>query len=93
MARTIIRDEDWLRIEPLLPNNDNKAGRPPKNPRVMLEGICWILRTGAPWRDLPEEFGPWQSAYYRLSDWSKKGVWEQIWEILKKRIRQRITYD
>jgi transposase len=50
----------------------------------MLEGICWILRTGAPWRDLPAEFGPWQSVYYRLREWSKKGVWEQIWAVLKK---------
>jgi transposase len=92
MARTILKDEDWSRIKPLLPVN-NRAGRPPKNHRLMIEGICWILRTGAPWRDLPAEFGPWQSVYYRLREWSKKGVWEQIWAVLKKRIGQRITYD
>jgi transposase len=93
MARTILKDEDWSKIRPLLPMNKSRAGRPPKNHRLMLEGICWILRTGAPWRDLPAEFGPWQSVYYRLREWSKKGVWEQIWAVLKKRIRQRITYD
>ena len=85
MARTILRDEDWTKIEPLLPISKNKVGRPSRNHRLMLEGICWILRTEAPWRDLPVEFGPWQSVYYRLREWSKKDIWKQIWAVLKKK--------
>ena len=93
MPRMILKNDDWARIEPLLPISKNRVGRPPKNHRLMIEGICWVLRTGAPWRDLPAEFGPWQSVYSRLREWSKKSTWERIWAILKKRIRQRITYD
>jgi transposase len=93
MTRTVLKDEDWGKIKLLLPVSKNGVGRPPKDHRLMLEGICWVLRTGAPWRDLPKEFGPWESVYYRLRDWSKKGIWEDIWRVLKKRIRQRVTYD
>ena len=54
MARKILRDQDWKKIEFLLPSQQGKQGRPRKDDRLMIEGILWILRTGAPWRDLPE---------------------------------------
>jgi transposase len=59
MERLIrLTDAQWKRVEPLLPARSNKGGRPPKSHRHMLEGMLWILRTGAPWRDLPSAYGP-----------------------------------
>jgi transposase len=58
-----VTDAQWDFLEPLIPTHAAKTGRPPSDPRRMLNGIMWILRTGAPWRDLPERFGPWQTAY------------------------------
>lgn len=92
MARTMIRDEDWARIKPLLPKKQTKRGRPSLDNRIVIEAILWVLRTGAPWRDLPEEFPPWKSVYTRFWRWSKQGVWDEIWEHLKKRCRSRVTY-
>ena len=55
--------------------------------RLRIEAILWILRTGAPWRDLPELFGPWQSAYGRFRAWSENGVWQAIWSALSAKAR------
>src|ERR1700739_917099 len=87
MNRTIIKDEDWARIEPLFPKKQTKRGRLSIDNRMMIEGILWVLRTGAPWRDMPETFPPWQSVYTRFRRWSQQGLWDVIWENLKKRCR------
>jgi transposase len=92
MARTMIRDEDWAKIEHLLPQKKSRRGRPSINNRIIVEGILWVLRTGAPWRDLPGSFPPWKSVYTRFWRWSKIGVWDEVWKHLKKRCRPRITY-
>jgi transposase len=74
-----LTDEEWERIEPLLPP-ERKAGpgRPARENRIMVNAMVWILRSGSPWRALPERYGPWQSAHTRLSRWSSKGIWQNI---------------
>lgn len=82
MAREVLTDELWEILEALLPQ---PKGRPGKNDRVFIESVCWIVRTGAPWRDLPQEFGPWKTVYNRYSRWVKKGHLDKILGVLKKR--------
>lgn len=67
MKRHELSDEQWATICPLLPARTARTGRPPRDPRLIWNGIFWILRTGAPWRDLPERFGPWQTVYDHFS--------------------------
>jgi transposase len=78
MAREILTNEQWDRIRPLLPPQRPKTGRPAKDHRTVVEAIVWIDRTGAPWRDLPEEFGPWQSIATRFYRWVEAGVWDHV---------------
>jgi len=78
-----LSDEQWERISLLLPPEGGR-GRPAKPNRLMLNGILWILRTGAPWRDLPNRFGPWKSVYSRFSRWAKRGVWTKVFVELSK---------
>ena len=59
MRRHEISDDQWAFIEPMLPAHKAKTGRPPADHRTMVNGQLWLLRTGAPWRDLPERLGPW----------------------------------
>ncbi|MDR2566097.1 MAG: transposase, partial [Bifidobacteriaceae bacterium] len=66
-------DEMWERVEPVLPPRQG-SGRPFNDHRTAVEGICWRLRTGCPWRDLPGEFGPWQSVWRRYDRWAKDGT-------------------
>lgn len=75
--RHSLTDEQWRLIEPMLPRRDG-AGRPPKDHRLVLDGILWVLGTGVPWRDLPECFGPWKTIYERFRRWTRTGVWEEI---------------
>lgn len=60
-----------------------RGGRPRRDPRVMLNGIMWILATGSAWRDLPERFGPWQTVYHHFRDWRKRGVFARVIEALQ----------
>lgn len=59
-------------------------GRKPTNHRLVLDGIFWIARTGAPWRDLPDEFGKWSSVYRQFRRWTLAGLWEEIMEVLNQ---------
>ena|SRR5688572_22356807 len=83
MVRRYITDPIWENLAPHLPPERGYWGRPTKPHRLVLEGIIWILRTGAPWRDLPKEFGPWSSIYNKFNKWSKTGFLEKIWDCLK----------
>lgn len=76
-----LTDAEWIRLEPLLPGVGGR-GRPSRPHRIMLEAMLWILRTGAPWRDLPLEYGSWQTVYTRFSRWSQKDVLKRIFETL-----------
>jgi transposase len=77
--RDILTDEQWARLEPLLPPQKPVTGRPAKPHREVLEAILWVLRTGAPWRDLPaHDYGPWQTAANRFYRWRHAGVWDRV---------------
>lgn len=73
-----LSDAQWSKIQPLLPPETKTGGRDAKPHRLMVEAMLWILRTGAPWRDLPEEYGPWKSVYTRFSRWSRSGVFAHV---------------
>jgi transposase len=88
----MIKDTEWSKIAPLLPSQIGKQGRPRKNDRIVIEGILWMIRTGAPWRDLPPDFGSWETVYSRMRRWTLNGTWSKIWTILKKKCVPRITY-
>lgn len=74
----MISDELWDVIEPVLPVDAGRAGRPWADHRVILEGILWRYRVGAPWRDLPVQFGPWQTVWKRHHRWSFDGTYERL---------------
>ncbi len=95
MRRHQLTDEQWAAVEPLIPKKQARVGRPPEDPREMLDGILWVLRTGAPWRDLPERFGPWQTVYDYFSAWRKSGVYGRVLEALQIRLDRegRIDWD
>jgi transposase len=70
LIRTILTDAQWERIAPLLPGKEGDPGRSGGDNRAALEGMLWIVRTGAPWRDLPECFGKWFSVWKRFRRWA-----------------------
>lgn len=83
MIRTgVLSDEAWTLIEPLLPSAAGRRGRRWRDHRQTLEGIAWRFRTGSPWRDVPAEFGPWQTLWKRHRRWSTDGTYQQIFERL-----------
>jgi transposase len=71
-----LSESEWVRLQPLLP--PRKAGKPRQDDRRIVNGILWKLATGAPWRDLPERYGPWQTVYTRFRRWTLAGVWERL---------------
>jgi transposase len=78
MTRDTLTDQQWERRQPLLPPQKPKTGHPAKDHRLVLNGILWVLRTGAPWRAAPADYGPWQTLSTRFYRWVKAGVWDQI---------------
>src|SRR3954470_8810814 len=93
MRRHELTDEQWALVEPHLPRSKARTGRPPSDPRLMLNGIFWVLHTGAPWRDLPERFGPWQTVYDHFSKWRKAGVFARVVEALQLKLDARGLID
>ena len=77
MRRHELSDQQWETIKDLLPA-PKRRGRRPSDPRQMLNGMLWIVRTGAPWRDLPERYGPWETVYARFNAWSRDGTFDRI---------------
>ena len=73
LARHAISDADWARVEPLLPRRG-----PPADDRRFIDAVLWVARTGAAWRDLPDRFGPWNSAWRRFDRWAEAGVWARV---------------
>jgi transposase len=78
MRRHELTDDQWERLSPLLPPQRPRTGRPANDHRTILNGILWILRTGAPWRDLPERYGNWKTVYSRFRRWQEAGIWDHI---------------
>ena len=77
-------DEEWAFFAPFVIESGPKRGRPPKDHRLVLDGVFWIARTGSPWRDLPETFGPWASVYRQFRRWTLAGIWDLILEALNE---------
>ena len=77
-----LTDEQWELVRPLLPPQRGGVGRPPNDHRAVLGGILWVARTGSSWREMPEEYGKWETAYRRYELWLKQGLWRRILEAL-----------
>lgn len=84
MARLLMGDGEWAFFEQFILAIRGRGGRPASNHRLVLDGIFWIARTGAQWRDLPEEFGKWSSVYRQFRRWTLAGLWELILETLNE---------
>jgi transposase len=89
MARFDLSDVEWRIISPLLPNKPR--GVPRTDDRRVLNGIFFVLRTGSPWRDLPERYGPYTTVYNRYNRWAKTGVWLRIFEVLAEQSPQSMV--
>jgi transposase len=83
MGRHEISDENWVRIEHLIPGRRGGHGGVAKNNRLFINAIYFVAKTGLPWRDLPERFGKWDTVYQRFHRWCRKGVWATVFEVLK----------
>jgi transposase len=87
-----LTDAQWGLIEPQFPSR-SLIGRPTREPRQVLDGILWILHTGAPWRDLPERFGPWNSVYNTFRRWQDAGRIDAILEALQLKLNEEGLID
>ncbi|WP_190816212.1 IS5 family transposase [Saccharopolyspora pogona] len=95
MGRGDLTNEQWAKLEPLLPRG-KKSGRPPKHPkRQLINGIRFRVRTGVQWRDLPDRYGPWQTVYGLFRRWQRDGTWKRILTRLQARADAEglITWD
>ena len=82
MVRMQLDEVQWAKVEGILATWRG-AGRPPKSDRMFVEAVLWWRRTGVPWRDLPEDFGPWKTVFNRFDRWSKRGRWRALFEALQ----------
>ncbi|MFI2352958.1 IS5 family transposase [Streptomyces sp. NPDC019443] len=95
MARGDLTDAQWVRLEPLLPTG-KKRGRPTIwTRRQLIDGIRWRTRTGTPWRDVPERYGPWGRVYDLFRRWQRDGTWKRIFAELQAQAdaKRLITWD
>lgn len=91
-----LTDKQWMRIEPVISQSACKKdsrGRKPRDPREVLNGILWVLRTGAPWKDLPDRYPPHQTCHRRFQHWTKAGVFRRIIEELARDLQERGGID
>jgi transposase len=79
----VFSDDFWAVVEPVLPSSSGRRGRPWNDHRRTLEGIAWRYRTGTPWRDLPVEFGAWQTVWERHFRWSQDGTYQRIFDAVR----------
>ena len=82
MDRDVLSDAQWSRIAMLLPGKPGDPGRSGEDNRLFVEAILWMARVGAPWRDLPEKFGSWNSVFRRFRRWAQRGVFEGLFKAL-----------
>lgn len=95
MGRHDLTNAQWAKLEPLLPVG-KKPGRPPVHTkRQLIDGIRWRTRAGAPWRDVPERYGPWETVYGLFRRWQRDGTWHRVFEQLQARADAEglITWD
>ena len=91
-----VTDEQWGVLEPLIPEpplRKDGRGRPRRDPREVFNGVLWILRTGAPWQDLPDRYPPYQTCHRRFQEWVRNGAFEQILRRLAEDLKQRGKLD
>ena len=95
MHRHDLADHEWELIQPFFPERASKNGRPRKPTREVLNAIFWVLRTGAPWRDLPERYGSWRTIFHRFNAWRKDGTFDRVLEALQIRLDEdgKIDWD
>jgi transposase len=94
ISRYELSDAQWERIAPLLPGKVSDPGRTGVDNRLFLNGVLWVLRSGAHWRDLPERYGKWKSLHKRFTRWAKAGVWESVFaSLIKDRNNQYLMLD
>ncbi len=91
-SRDVISDETWAVLGPLFPVRKATGRRPVEN-RVVVEAVAWRYRTGAPWRDLPERFGKWNTVYKKFDTWAKTGVWAGVLEQVQQQAAARGDLD
>jgi transposase len=84
ISRKDLTNRQWQRLQPLLPKPSPLGGRPAVDHRQVINGILWIPRTGAPWRDLPDRYGSWETVSGRFYGWRKQGLWQRILEQLQQ---------
>lgn len=91
-----LTDDQWNKIKGLIsdsPKREDGRGRPPRPPRVILNGILWIMRTGAPWKDLPPRYPPYQTCHRRFQKWVREGALERLLLMLAKDLYERGGID
>lgn len=86
VERHDLTEPEWQRIAPLLPP-PARRGRRPQDRRPILNGILWMLATGASWRDLPSRYPPWQTCHYYFRRWQREGVWDRLHRALQRTLR------
>src|SRR5436190_9614429 len=84
IRRHELTDQQWAALAPLLPPQQPKIGRPNADHRRVLNGILWKIRTGAPWRDVPERYGSWHTLYSRFRRWRLAGIWDRLFEAVQR---------
>jgi transposase len=84
MKHKELTDTQWERPQPLLPPQKPRTGRPNLDHRRILNGILWLLRTGAPWRDVPERYGSWRTVASRFYRWRRAGIWQRLFEAVQQ---------
>jgi len=82
LDRMLLSDAQYEKIAPILPGKSGDPGRTAADNRLFIEAVLWIVRTGAPWRDLPSVFGCWNSVFRRFRRWARKGIFEKIFKCL-----------
>ena len=91
-----LTSEQWKRIEPIIKEDQpakDPRGRKPKDPKEVLNGILWILRTGAPWKDLPQRYPPYQTCHRRFQEWVRQGTFQRILQELVEDLSERGKID
>ena len=82
VKRYELTEAQWQRIESLLPGKASDAGRTAGDNRLFVNGVLWVLRSGAHWHDLPARYGKWKSVHTRFARWAKNGTWERVFDVL-----------
>ena len=91
-----LTDEQWEIVKPLIPTptaDPLGRGRPRVNDRAILDGILWVMRTGAPWQDIPDRYPPYQTCHRRFQEWVAMGIFEAILRALVKDVKERGGLD